>query len=183
VQLCHFFCCGGKVNFVQIFLFNPNFWFWREMVFGVTYLVYNTVVWLCQFFCCGGKVNFVRIPYSHNCFSKISRIFFVKKWSHIKPTYEKTNSFLLCMDLQPYSHCCFSKISRTLFDFLNNTYWVSLFLRNNSLLLWTWVSCFSVTLFYSTLFCCGRKAKLVRFTLFYSTLLTLTDRMTDRETN
>ena len=25
VRLCHFFCCGGKVNFVQIFLFNPNF--------------------------------------------------------------------------------------------------------------------------------------------------------------
>ncbi len=36
-------------------------------------------------------------------------------------------AFLLCMDLQPYSHDCFSKISRTLFDFLNNTYWVSLF--------------------------------------------------------
>jgi hypothetical protein len=25
------------------------------------------------------------------------------------PTYEKTNSFLLCMDLQPYSQDCFSK--------------------------------------------------------------------------
>jgi hypothetical protein len=54
------------------------------------------------------------------------------------------------MDLQPYSHDCFSKISRTLFDFLNNTYWVSLFWRNNLLLFWTGVSCFSVTLFYST---------------------------------
>ncbi len=30
-------------------------------------------------------------------------------------------------NLQPYSHYCFSKISRTLFDILNNTYWVSLF--------------------------------------------------------
>ena len=29
----------------------------------------------------------------------------------------------------------------------------------------------------------GGKANLVRFTLFYSTLLTLRDRMTDRETN
>ncbi len=38
-------------------------------------------------------------------------------------------SFLLCMDLQPYSHDCFSKISRTLFDFRNNTYWVSFFLE------------------------------------------------------
>ncbi len=82
----------------------------------------------------------------------------------------KTNSFLLCMDLQPYSNYCFSKISRTLFDFLNNTYWVSLFLRNILLIFWTVVSCFSVALFYSTLFCCGGKANLLRFTLFYSTL-------------
>ncbi len=106
-----------------------------------------------------------------------------KKSSHMKPTYKKTNSFLLCMDLQPYSHYCFSKISRTLFDFQNNTYWVSLFLRNNSLIFRTGVSCFSITLFYSTLFCCGGKANLVWFTLFYSTLLTLTDRITDRGMN
>ncbi len=79
------------------------FWFWPDRVFGVTYilsvqyscavvsvfwcgflvlrtyLVYNTVVRLCQFFCCGTKVNFVRIPYSQDCFSKISRTFFKKK--------------------------------------------------------------------------------------------------------
>ncbi len=90
---------------------------------------------------------------------------------------------MLCMDLQPYSHYCYSKISRTLFDFLNNTYWVSLFQRNNSLIFWTGVSCFSVTLYYSTLLCCGGKANLVWFTLFYSTLLTLTDRQTDRQRN
>ena len=42
---------------------------------------------------------------------------------------------------------------------------------------------FSVTLFYSTLFCCGGKANLVRFTLFYSTLLTLTDRRKNRQRN
>ncbi len=97
--------------------------------------------------------------------------------------YEKTNSFLLCMDLQPYSHYCFSKISRTLFDFLNNTYMVSLFQRNSSLIFRTGVSCFSVTLFFSTLFCCGGKANLVQFTLFYSTLLTLTDRQNDGRRN
>jgi hypothetical protein len=97
--------------------------------------------------------------------------------------YEKTNSFLLCMDLQPYSHYCFSKISRTLFDFLNNTYWVSLFKRNNLLMFQTGVSCFSITLFYFTLFCYGGKANLVWFTLFYSTLLTLTDGQTDRQTD
>jgi hypothetical protein len=83
------------------------------------------------------------------------------------------------MDLQPYTHYCFSKISRILFDVLNNTYWVSLFQRNNLLILWTGVSCFSVTFFYSTLFCHGGKANLVQFTLFYSTLLTLTDRQND----
>ncbi len=71
----------------------------------------------------------------------------------------------------------------TLFDFLNNTYWVSLFLRNNSLIFQTGVSYFSVTLFYFTLFCCGGKANLVRFTLFYSTLFTLTDGQKDRQRN
>jgi hypothetical protein len=45
------------------------------------------------------------------------------------------------------------------------------------------VSCFSVTLFYSTLSCCDGKTNLVPFTLFYSTLLTLTDGMTDRGMN
>ncbi len=70
-----------------------------------------------------------------------------------------------------------------MFDFLNNTYWVSFFLRNNSLIFWTGVSCFSVALFYSTLFCCGGKANLVRFTLFYATLLTLTHGRNDRQRN
>ncbi len=86
-------------------------------------------------------------------------------------------------NLQPYSHYCFSKISRTLLDFLNNTYWVSLFLRNNLLIFLTWVSCFSVTLFYFTLFCCGGKANLVWFTLFYSTHLTFTDGQNDGQRN
>ncbi len=84
-------------------------------------------------------------------------------------------------NLKPYSHYCFSKISRTLFHFLNKTYWVSLFLRNNLLIFWTGFSCFSVTLFYSTFFCCGGKSNLVRFTLFYSILLTLTHRQNDRQ--
>ncbi len=101
----------------------------------------------------------------------------------MKPTHEKTNSFLLCMDLQSYNHDCFSNISRTLFDFLNNTYWVSFFSRNSSPIFRTGVSCFSVALFYSTLFCCGGKANLVQFTLFYSTLLALTDLRTDRQRN
>ncbi len=42
---------------------------------------------------------------------------------------------------------------------------------------------FVASLFYSTLFCCGGKANLVRFTLFYSTLLALTHRRTDRQTD
>jgi hypothetical protein len=109
-----------------------------------TYLVYNTVVRLCQFFCCGRKANLVRV------FLLNPRIFF--------------SYFLLCMDLQPYSHNSFSKISRTLFDFRNNTCWVSLFKRNNLLIFQTGVFCFSIT-------------------LFYSTLLALTDRQNDRRRN
>ncbi len=42
---------------------------------------------------------------------------------------------------------------------------------------------FVASLFYSTLFCCGRKANLVLFTLFYSTLLAHTDRQTDGRTD
>ncbi len=61
-----------------------------------TYLVYNTVVRLCQFFCCGGKVNFVRIPYSHDRFSKILRIFFVIKLIPYK-TYVQEDQLFLAM--------------------------------------------------------------------------------------
>jgi hypothetical protein len=56
-------------------------------------------------------------------------------------------------------------------------------LKIQSLIFRTRVSCFSGTLFYSSLFCCGRKANKVWFTLFYSTLLTLTDRRNDRQRN
>ncbi len=42
---------------------------------------------------------------------------------------------------------------------------------------------FVASLFYSTLFFCGGKANLVRFTLFYSTLLAHTDRQTDSQTD
>ncbi len=61
-----------------------------------TYLVYNTVVRLCQFFGCGGKVNFVQIPYSHDHFSKISRIFFVNKLIPYK-TYEQEDQLSLAL--------------------------------------------------------------------------------------
>ncbi len=110
-------------------------------------LVYNTVVRLCQFFCCGGKVNFVQIPYSHDSFSKILRTFFVKRMISYK-TYVREDLTLSCF-VWIYNHTVtivFQKISRTLFDFLNNTYWVSFFLEKFR----TGVSYFSVTLFYST---------------------------------
>ncbi len=68
-------------------------------------------------------------------------------------------SFFLCVDLQPYSHDCFSKILKTLFDFWNNTYWVSLFERNNLLIFRTGVPCFSVILFYSTLLALTHRQK------------------------
>ncbi len=141
VLLCQFSVLAGKWFWFYILLMYLEyhtvvvlcqFFFSGGYQFLVrTYSVYNTVVRLCQFFCCGGKVNFVRIFFLN------PRIFF--------------SYFLLCMDLQPYSHNCFSKIWRTFFDFLNNTYWVSLFQRNILLIFRTGVSCFSETLFYSTL--------------------------------
>ena len=146
--------------------------------------MYYTVVRLCQFFCCGGKVNFVQIPYSHNRFSKILRTFFVKKMIPYKTNVQEDQLFICFVWIYNHTVTIVSqKISRTLFNFLNNTYWVSLFVRNSSPIFQTGVSCFSLALFYSTLFCCGGKANLVRSTLFYSTLLTLTDGMTDRGTN
>ncbi len=137
-----------------------SFLFWREIGFGFTYslctqstiqlwcgvsffllsreIVFGTYILSVQYscavvsvFCCGRKANLVQI------FLLNPRIFFLY--------------FLLCMDLQPYSHDCFSKILRTLFEFPNNTYWVFFFQRNNLLIFWTGASCFSVTLFYSTL--------------------------------
>ncbi len=116
-------------------------------------------------------------------FLKILRTFYLKIMIPYKTYVREDQLFLALYGSTTDRHDSFSKISRTLFDFLNNTYWVSLFLRNNLLIFRTGVSCFSVSLFYSTLFCCGGKANLVRFTLFYSTLSTLMDRMTDRGTN
>ncbi len=138
---------------------------------------------LCHFFCCGRKVNFVQIPYSHDRFSKILRTFFVKKMVPYK-TYVREDQ--LCLTLYG------STTIRSLLFFRNieNFVWFSKqyllgfsILKIQLLIFWTGVSCFSVTLFYSSLFCCGRKANIVWFTLFYSTLLTLTDRRNDRRRN
>ncbi len=73
------------------------FWFWREIVFGVTYVL--SVQYSCavvSVFCCGGKVNFVRIPYSHDRFSKISRTFLVKKLIPYK-TYTQEDQLFLAL--------------------------------------------------------------------------------------
>ncbi len=106
------------------------FWYWREIVFGTYVLSVQYSCAVVSVFCCGGKANLVRI------FLLNPRILFLY--------------FFFCMDLQPQSHDCFSKIPGTQFDFLNNNYWVSLLQRNNLLIFWTRVSCFSITLFYST---------------------------------
>jgi hypothetical protein len=39
VRLCHFFCCGGKVNFVRIFLLNPNFLLEHRTFSSHTYMI------------------------------------------------------------------------------------------------------------------------------------------------
>ncbi len=81
---------------------------------------YDTVVWL-------SVVSKYKHHQSHSNLRKFLLGFFIlqNQWDPNFPLL--CISFLLCMDLQPYSHDCFSKISRTLFDFLNNTYWVSFF--------------------------------------------------------
>ncbi len=96
----HFFVVAGNLILyefscsIRIFFF---FWFWREIFFGVTYIL--SVQFSCavvSVFCCGGKVNFVQIPYSHNCFLKISKIFFVKKMIPYK-TYVQEDQLLLAL--------------------------------------------------------------------------------------
>jgi hypothetical protein len=39
VRLCHFCCCGRKVNFVQIFLLNPNFLLVHRKFTSPTYAI------------------------------------------------------------------------------------------------------------------------------------------------
>ena len=98
----------------------------------------------------------------------------------------------LCMNLQPNSHNRFSKILRTLFNFRNNTHWVSLFQRNNLLIFRTGVSCFSAILFYFTLLAILEKQPanipdrgflFLRNTLLLYSLSPYSDRITDRGTN
>ena len=107
-----------------------------------TYLVYNTVVQLCHFFCCGRKVNFVRIFLLNPIFLLVHRKF-------SSPTYVSFSCFVwiynhtVTIVSQKYWELCL--ISETiLIGFLY-------FRENNSLIFRTGVSCFSVTLFYSTL--------------------------------
>ncbi len=123
---------------------------------------YDTVVW-------SSVVSKYKHHQSHSNLRKFLLGFFILQ-NQLDPNFPLLCiSFLLCMDLQPYSHDCFSKISRTLFDFLKNTYWVSLFERNNSLIFRTGVSCFSVTLFYSTLLAITHRQKdrqRVKYTCF-----------------
>jgi hypothetical protein len=93
---------------------------WREIVFGVMYIL---SVWYLS------VVSKYEHHQSHFNLRKFFLGFFIlqKQWDPNFPLLCIT--FLLCMDVQPYSHDFFSKISRTLFDFLNNTSWVSFFLK------------------------------------------------------
>ncbi len=134
---------------------------------------------LCQFFCCGGKVNFVQIPYSHDRFSKISRTFFVQKMIPYKTYVREDQLFLALYGSTTIQSLLFLKNMEN-FVWFPKQYLLGFFILEKQLPnILDGVSCFSVILFYSTLFCCGGKANLVRFTLFYSTLLTLTDRQTE----
>ncbi len=141
-------------------------------------------MWLCQFFCCGGKVNFVQILYSHDHSSKISRTFFVKKMIPYKLYVQEDQLFLALYGSTTIQSLLFLKNIKNFFWFPKQ-YLLGFFILEKQLAnIWDrGCSCFSVTLFYSTLFCCGGKANFERFTLFYFTLLTLTDGQKDRQRN
>ncbi len=124
-------------------------------------------------FCCGGKVNFVQIPYSHDRLSKILRTFFVKKMIPYKTYVREDQLSLALYGSTTMQSWLFIKNIENFVWFPKQYSLGFLFLRNKTLIFRTGVSCFSVTLFYSTLFCCGGKTNLVRFT----------DRITDRESN
>ncbi len=128
------------------------FWLRWEIVFGVTYILsvrYSSVV---------SKYEHHQ---SHFDLKKFLLGFFIlqKQWDSNFPLL--CISFLLCIDLQPYTHDCFSKILRTLFDFLNNTSWVSFFLEKQ----------LANIPDRGSLFLCNT---------LYSTLLALTDGQKDR---
>ncbi len=61
MRLCHFCCCGGKVNFVWIFLLNPNFLLVHRKFSSHSYV---------SFSCFGMDLK----SFSHDCFSKILNI-------------------------------------------------------------------------------------------------------------
>jgi hypothetical protein len=143
------------------------------------YLVYNTVVRLCQFFCCGGKVNVLQ-SWS---FLKNIENFLCKKMIPCKTQVQEDQLFLALYGSTTIQSLLFLKNIKN-FVWFPKQYSLGFFLLEKQLAnISDGVSCFSVTLFYSTLFCCGRKANLVRFTLYYSTLLTFTDGQNDRQRN
>ena len=142
------------------------------------YLEYHTVVVLCKFFWLWREIVL-----------KMRTRFYKKNywvtllWSDSRYVYIRPNTLLLCIFLfwifllystdlhvevqirillkdKHRKSCQKCEHRQSHFDFLNNTYWVSLFVRNSLLIFWTGVSCFSVTLFYFTLFCCGGKFSL-----------------------
>ena len=84
----------------------------------------------------------------------------------MKPTYKKTNSFLLCMDLQPYSHDCFSKNIKN-YVWFPKQYLLGFFILEKQL---TNIPDRGFLFLHNTL-------------LLYIPLLALTDRQTDRESN
>ncbi len=45
VRLCQFFCCGGKVNFLQIFLLNPNFLLVHSCWIRIFFLYIGIGIW------------------------------------------------------------------------------------------------------------------------------------------
>ncbi len=115
---------------------------------------------LCHFCCCGGKVNFVQIPYSQDSFSKILRTFIVKKLAPDKTYIQEDHLFLSLYGSTTIQSRSFLKNIEN-FVWFPKQYLFGFFILEK---FWTGVSCFSIT-------------------LFYFSLLALTDRRNDRQRN
>ena len=79
-----------QLEFHTVVVLCYFFWFWREIVFGVTYAL--SVQYSCagvSFFCCGRKVNFVQIFLLNRNFLLVHRKFSSCTYAIIPQKYQE----------------------------------------------------------------------------------------------
>ncbi len=78
------------LEYQTVVVFCQLFWFWREIVFGVTYVLsvqYSCVV--VAFFCCGGNVNFVQIFLLNPNFLLVHKKFSSRAYAIVPQKYQE----------------------------------------------------------------------------------------------